>query len=152
MNKLSVLRTFKRGRYRMAECLCVCGNKTTIRYASLSSGNTKSCGCLRAEHLSKIATTHGLTAEHKNLARRWSMMLDRCRNPNNKSYKNYGGRGITVCERWYSFENFFVDMGKPPTPGHTIERVKNNEGYCPDNCIWLPQKYQGYNTRRTKRL
>ncbi len=77
---------------------------------------------------------------------RWVNMLTRCCNPRSKSYPNYGGRGITVCERWQNFENFYADMGEPP-PNCTIERVNNELGYSPENCKWEPKKVQARNTR-----
>jgi hypothetical protein len=81
----------------------------------------------------------------------WKAMIQRCTNPLNGDYRNYGGRGITVCERWLKFENFYADMGLRPTPGHMLERKKNHLGYSPENCIWDTLPAQA-NNRRSNRL
>lgn len=81
--------------------------------------------------------------------RSWNQIIQRCTNPNNPGYKNYGGRGITVCERWLKYSNFVVDMGEPPV-GYKIERKDNGAGYSPDNCIWADQTTQCRNRRNTK--
>jgi len=83
--------------------------------------------------------------------RLWSMMLDRCRNPNNRHYLDYGGRGIVVCKRWQSFEQFYQDMGDRPE-GKTLERVDNDGPYAPWNCEWASRKVQGRNKRNNKLL
>lgn len=88
---------------------------------------------------------------HRRLFSRFNAMHQRCENPRNRSYKNYGGRGITVCERWNNFENFLSDMG-PGKPGWSLERVDNDKGYCPENCCWATAKQQGLNTRFTRRF
>lgn len=81
----------------------------------------------------------------------WWSMLDRCNNPQNKKFHNYGGRGIKVCRRWqFSFANFVGDMGKKPKKEDTIERLNNNLGYSPSNCIWASKKEQAHNMRTTK--
>lgn len=108
---------------------------------------TRSCGCLREEVIKKGGNfRHGLdnSPEHNS----WVSMKNRCNNPNNRSYKNYGGRGITVCERWMeSFDNFMKDMGNKPGDQYSIDRRNNNAGYCKDNCKWSDKKEQANNRR-----
>lgn len=81
--------------------------------------------------------------------RSWHNMLSRCRNPNSTDFKNYGGRGITVCDRWLRFPNFYADMGDPP-PGMLLERERNDQGYEPGNCIWATRLAQNRNRRSSK--
>jgi predicted DNA-binding protein (UPF0251 family) len=90
------------------------------------------------------AKTHGMSKTR--IYEIWKHMLRRCRNPNSSNYSIYGGRGINVCKRWQTFENFFSDMGECP-PGHSIERVDNERGYSPENCCWIPIKKQAANRR-----
>jgi hypothetical protein len=132
-------------------CRCDCEpNKSVIVVGSdLVKGHTKSCGCLHRKKAAAANTTHGHKCEGKVSVewRAWMHMLGRCRNTNDSSYHNYGGRGITVCDRWNSFENFFADMGQKPSPKHTLERVNNNLGYMPSNCVWVRRRPQGNNRR-----
>lgn len=133
-------------------CKCDCGNELVVQYGALGAGNTKSCGCLQRETASrqgKISnTSHGLSKTPTYHA--WLTMRQRCENPRTKSYKNYGARGISVCERWQDFTNFIADMGEKPTPKHTVERKNNNGNYEPSNCKWATRKEQRNNTRTNR--
>jgi hypothetical protein len=121
-------------------CDCSCGGKKVVQGRYLEKGTTSSCGCLYVG----AKVTHGKTKTPEYYI--WDNMLRRCKNPKNPTYKNYGGRGISVCKLWHKFENFFKDMGKCP-PGLTLERRNNNLGYCPDNCIWATWATQNNNQR-----
>lgn len=122
-------------------CICDCGNFKIVSGCKLKSGNTKSCGCLQRE--SRI--THGRSSTK--LYKSWSVMINRCINPNCPSYPDYGGRGITVCDRWkYSFENFLEDMGERPE-GMSLDRKDNDGNYEPSNCRWATGTQQEFNKR-----
>jgi hypothetical protein len=127
------------------KCKCECGNIKKVYGMNLTRGLTKSCGCLRIEKTVQRSTTHGKF--HTFAYKVWADMLQRCNNPNSSSYQDYGGRGITVCERWQKFENFFEDMGERLYSNLTIERVDNSKGYSPDNCVWADKFVQARNKR-----
>jgi len=122
-------------------CLCDCGNSKKVLGTNLKRGTSFSCGCLRSELLRRSKQTHGMTLTSEfNI---WNGMRKRCLNKNNKDYKNYGGRGIKVCDRWLnSFENFYVDMGGRPSAKHSIDRINNDGDYEPSNCRWATAKEQ----------
>jgi len=130
-------------------CRCECGKEKTIVGYSLRRGDTKSCGCLRKELTSQRFTKHGHRKFNKatHIYQIWLSMKQRCTNPNDKDYCNYGDRGITVCKRWMKFPNFLKDMGEPPTNKHQIDRINNNRGYKPSNCRWATHIQQQRNSR-----
>lgn len=130
------------------KCLCDCGKTSIVNGGKLKNGHTKSCGCLLNETRGQSSKKHGMshTPEHNV----WLGMQARCYNENNDQYKDWGGRGITVCDRWLGdegFVNFFADMGKRPSEKHTIERGNNDGNYSPDNCSWELKEVQANNTR-----
>lgn len=128
------------------DCLCDCGKTTTVVGSSLLNEDTKSCGCYRSSRMTEQNTKHGMVNTPEWMS--WSAMLSRCYNENSIGYKNYGGRGIVVCERWRnSFENFYIDMGIRPSADYTLDRKDVNGNYEPNNCRWLDRLSQTRNTR-----
>lgn len=135
------------------EFLCDCGTRKVIRWHNVKRGESKSCGCYKAENASENGAkskTHGWTgtAEHKC----WVNIHQRCHNQSDKDYPNYGGRGIAVCDRWATFEAFIEDMGKKPSRSHSIDRRDVNGDYEPSNCRWATIKEQNRNRRDTIRV
>lgn len=141
------------GRLATYWCKCDCGTEKVISGDSLRRGSTRSCGCLMrkasGERLKAANTRHGMT--RTKTYRIWSQMKGRCSNVNLPKYPIYGGRGITVCERWRKFQNFLSDMGQCPV-GYTIERINNDGNYEPGNCKWIPAAQQAKNRRNNRVL
>ena len=129
-------------------CICACGKESLVRGYNLKAGYSRSCGCAIAPALLKSNITHG---KYNTPERRvWTGVKTRCFNSNEKTWKHYGGRGITVCGRWLGengFSNFLADMGKRPSPKYSIERKNVNGNYEPDNCCWATKNEQMRNRR-----
>lgn len=134
---------------RKAKFKCECGEEFTASIYKVKILHTRSCGCLHRRELTERNTKHGL--RHLVEYSLWLNMKQRCTNPNFINFKDWGGRGITMCERWInSFENFYEDMGSQPAKRMGIDRVNNELGYSKENCRWATQKQQNNNKRNNK--
>ena len=132
-------KSIKKYRYALYECQ-YCGKEFEAGTSSVKRGHTKSCGCLRGD-------AHGLSSSR--FYGTWKGMLQRCTNPKGKDYKNYGGRGITVCEEWQDVRNFvaWAEATYPNIEGYTLDRIDNGKGYSPENCTWSDKTTQALNKR-----
>jgi len=135
-----------KGKKTAWECLCSCGAITVVASHHLKAGSITSCGCYSREVSVSVNTTHGLYGTRIHSV--WASMLRRCTDPKNKSYGDYGARGITVCDEWIELSTFHRDMGDPP-PGMTLDRIDNTKGYFPANCRWAGRIEQNQNRRNT---
>lgn len=143
--KLVVVKEVERNKYRHIQwlCQCDCGNTTISTTSNLRTGSHKSCGCIQQGYYTKNKRLYGV----------WCGMLSRCRNPNSKSYKDYGARGISVCDEWRVFKNFLdwsISSGydeNAPFGEYTIDRIDTDGDYCPENCRWVSYKQQARNNR-----
>lgn len=155
---LAIKATDKRkGKCVVWECQCDCGNISYVRSGDLLSGNNVSCGCRKKEWYEK-----GTTRKHGKINTKlyyvWLAMKNRCGNPSNPSYKNYGDRGIQVCEEWRSnfsaFEEWALDNGYDENAKYgkcTLDRIDNDKGYSPDNCRFVDMMVQVHNRRCSKK-
>lgn len=137
-------------------CRCDCGGTSIVQRDNLRGGHTTSCGCLHDE--SARGNEHGLVHGHaRDLLktteyRAWERMIQRCHNPKHRRFKDYGGRGITVCGAWRaSFQAFLDDMGLKPSPDLSLDRIDNGLGYFPENCRWATHLQQAANRRPPQR-
>ena len=151
--KLTVIeRAENKGKNTRWLCLCECGNKTIVHAISLRSGSTKSCGCYKSIAPKLSNTKHGMS--HTTTHKIWCDIKSRCFCLNDPAYKNYGGRGITMCDRWKnSFEAFYEDVSKLPhfnEKGFTLDRIDNDGNYEPNNVRWVDRITQGNNKRNNR--
>lgn len=129
-----------------AVCECVCGTRRRVRRDGLALGLSKSCGCLRLDAIATHNGSHGAPGYNS-----WVAMIQRCHNPNNISFHNYGGRGISVCDEWRSdFSRFMADVGPRPTGAHSVDRIDGTRGYEPGNVRWATRTEQSRNRRTSK--
>ncbi|MCF8009592.1 MAG: hypothetical protein K9K32_07470 [Halanaerobiales bacterium] len=156
--RLKVIKQVKsNNRHKKWLCQCKCGNKTIVQESNLISNHTKSCGCYNIERAIETNTTHGMSDTR--FYQCWRDMLDRTSRKKNYAYELYGGRGIEVCDRWKTFENFMEDMyesykkhsNKYGEKDTTLDRKDNNGDYKPDNCRWATYKEQALNKRTNKK-
>ena len=143
----------KRSRWR---CRCSCGTEVSVLCHLLVSGKTKSCGCYRREMGAARGKTinlkhgEGSNGEETPEYRAWSNMLSRCNNTNHRQFPNYGGRGISVCSQWSEYKTFIADVGRRPSPAHSIDRINNSGNYEPGNVRWATRTEQNRNTRAAR--
>jgi hypothetical protein len=129
---------------RRWRCRCECGAETVVASNLLVAGHTRSCGCLQRDTIGAQRRTHGQSGSREH--RIWKGMLQRCRDTNATNYRNYGAKGITVCDRWAgSFESFLADVGPQPSPAHSLDRIDRARGYEPDNVRWATKTQQSRN-------
>lgn len=149
--RLTAIKRDKNSKRTKWICKCDCGNIKSIQLTHLRSGATTSCGCYHKEVNHNIQTQHGMTKT--SLYNRWKSMKQRCLNPNNKAYNNYGKRGITICDEWLDYNNFYnwaINHGYKDDL--QLDRIDNNKGYEPNNCRWIKPIINNHNRRITAKI
>jgi len=134
-------------------CRCNCGNEVDIIGRNLTSGHTKSCGCYNRERAAEVHTVHGMSRKRKQhpIYWTWRAMLQRCEKPNSKQYKDYGGRGIAVCDEWHDAQVFIGwALASGWQKGLTLDRIDNDGNYEPSNCHWVTRKENNRNKRSNR--
>lgn len=151
INKLTVLKYIHENHRTYAICKCECGNECKPTMQALLSGHSKSCGCISRERIANQNYKHGMS--NQRLYKTYHSMVDRCNNPNLKNYKDYGGRGIKVCDDWKTFESFKDwALANGYSNVLTLDRIDVNGNYEPSNCRWANNRVQNLNKRNTVRL
>lgn len=135
---------------RRVLCKCECGNTHICTLNNLKNGSTKSCGCYQKELASRTKSTHGMSGSRPHSI--WNQMIMRCHNPKSRGFKNYGAKGITVCEKWKTFEGFWEDMSNGYKDNLTIDRINNSKGYSKSNCKWSTPREQQNNRSNNRKF
>jgi hypothetical protein len=146
-----------RNGHMLWNCQCACGRESIVTTGNLNIGHTQSCGCLQKDRSRKSKLVHGKyhdeNGNRSKLYHVWDSMKQRCNNPNNKSYMDYGGKGVKVCSDWNDYKTFYDwAISNGYQEGLTIERINNTEGYKPSNCKWIKKSMQASNRRNNHYL